>query len=228
MSEWRIALVAEGLTDFIVIEAALKAILPEPFILTLLQPEATRPDLGGGWGGVLKWCREFQSRGAATLESDPTLARFDLFIIHLDADVAGKSYADLAVTARADWGHLPCQRECPPPDNTVEALRAVLCSWLGNVQPTHTTVLCMPAQSTEAWLAAGVYPENATLLADVECTATMESRLGSLPKRTRIKKSGREYRTHVRTLVGNWASVREICSQADVFHCSVLNAIQRT
>jgi hypothetical protein len=54
----------------------------------------------------------------------------------------------------------------------------------------------------------------------------MESRLGSLPKRTRIKKSGREYRIHARTLATNWASVRNICSQADVFHDDVLNAVQ--
>ena len=49
MSELRIALVAEGPTDYVIIEAALKAVLPKPFILTQLQPEATRPDLGQGW-----------------------------------------------------------------------------------------------------------------------------------------------------------------------------------
>ncbi|MEI8208133.1 MAG: hypothetical protein WCG16_02930 [Methylococcales bacterium] len=52
MSELRIALIAEGATDLIIIEAALKAIIKPPFILNLLQPEATRPDIGGGWCGV--------------------------------------------------------------------------------------------------------------------------------------------------------------------------------
>ena len=51
MSELRIALVAEGPTDAIVIEAALKALLPRPFVLTLVQPEETRPKLGAGWRG---------------------------------------------------------------------------------------------------------------------------------------------------------------------------------
>jgi hypothetical protein len=33
---------------------ALKVILtPRSFVLTQLQPEATKPDMGGGWGGVL-------------------------------------------------------------------------------------------------------------------------------------------------------------------------------
>jgi hypothetical protein len=57
MSDLRIGLVAEGKTDQVVIEAALKAILERPFILTLLQPETSDPfgdagPLGGGWGGV--------------------------------------------------------------------------------------------------------------------------------------------------------------------------------
>jgi hypothetical protein len=55
MSDLRIALVAEGPTDYVIIEAALKVFLPQPFILTQLQPEATKPEIGGGWGGVLKW-----------------------------------------------------------------------------------------------------------------------------------------------------------------------------
>ena len=92
MSSPRIVLVAEGLTDLVIIKAALKAILPTPFVLTLLHPEATRPDLGQGWGGVLKWCRAFQARGYASLEDDPTLGFYDWIIIHLDADVADKSY----------------------------------------------------------------------------------------------------------------------------------------
>ncbi len=54
MSELHIALVAEGPTDYEVIHAALKAVLPKPFVMTQLQPEATQPNMGAGWGGVLK------------------------------------------------------------------------------------------------------------------------------------------------------------------------------
>jgi hypothetical protein len=59
MSEWHIGLVAEGDTDQIVIEAALKAILPRAFVLTRLPTEATRGAHGGGWCGVFNWCKEF-------------------------------------------------------------------------------------------------------------------------------------------------------------------------
>ena len=45
MYEPRIALIAEGPTDFIVIEAALKATLQRPFVLNQLQPEPTRPEM---------------------------------------------------------------------------------------------------------------------------------------------------------------------------------------
>lgn len=48
----RIALVAEGTTEFEVIQAALQAILsPRSFVLTKLQPEETKPEMGTGWGG---------------------------------------------------------------------------------------------------------------------------------------------------------------------------------
>lgn len=108
MSDLRVALIAEGPTDAIVIEAALKALLPRPFVMTRLQPEPTRPQLGTGWGGVLRWCLEFASRGHARLEEDPTLPGFDLFVIHTDADVAECSYGDVSpemVTLASITGH---------------------------------------------------------------------------------------------------------------------------
>jgi hypothetical protein len=97
MSNLRVALIAEGETDFLLVEAALKAILPAPFILTLIQPEATQPRLGTGWGGVLRWGRQSQERGFPSLEDDPTLSNFQIFVIHLDADVAEANYADLGL-----------------------------------------------------------------------------------------------------------------------------------
>lgn len=57
MSNPRIALVAEGPTDFVIIEAALKAILQRPFVLNQLQPEPTRPEMGGRLG----WCIQMVS-----------------------------------------------------------------------------------------------------------------------------------------------------------------------
>jgi hypothetical protein len=80
--------------------------------MTLLQPEATRPDLGAGWGGVLKWSREFNSRGFPSFEEGPTPGLYDLFIMHIDADVADFSYADCGseieeAARKGGWGPLP-------------------------------------------------------------------------------------------------------------------------
>ena len=226
MSNPRIALVAEGPTDLVIIEAALKAILPIPFVLTLLQPEATRPDLGRGWGGVLKWCRDFQARGHASLEDDPTLEFYDWVIIHLDADVADKSYADYGPALEQEaqsmgWGILPCSLACPPPAPTVYNLTAVLLSWLGIPETRNKIVLCIPSKSSEAWLAAAVFPGNRNLLQDIECTMNMESRLAQLPKTQRIRKSRREYSRRATTITASWAGLRRICSQADIFHLRV-------
>src|ERR1041384_5394909 len=87
MSDLRIGLVAEGPLDRVTIEAALKAIIPRPFVLTLLQPEPRDPRPTNGWCGVLKWCQQFAARGQASLEVDPTLAGFfDLYVLHVHAD----------------------------------------------------------------------------------------------------------------------------------------------
>ena len=69
----RIALVAEGPTDYEAIQAALKAVLPQPFVMIQLQPEATGGMMGTGWCGVLKWCQAAQQRHPGSLDADPTL-----------------------------------------------------------------------------------------------------------------------------------------------------------
>lgn len=230
MSNLRIALVAEGPTDFLVIEAALKAILPRPFVLQLLQPEATRPDLGNGWGGVLKWCRDGCQRGYGALENDPTLALFDLLIIHLDADVADKSYADCGdeieqAATQHGWEPLPCAVPCPPSQDTVEQLKSVLLSWLGVAEAGDKTVLCIPSKAVESWLAAAVLPDTSALLAGLECTMNLEARLAALPKAQRIKKTRREYLQHAGAVSARWERVCAQCSQAEVFHRHIAAAV---
>ena len=232
MSDLRIALIAEGPTDEIIIKSALKAILPKPFILTLLQPEPTRPDLGGGWGGVLKWCRKFRSRGFVNFEHDPTLGLYDLFILHLDADVAHFSYADISrdieqESQQVGWGALPCCKECPPPETTIINLKPVLLSWLGIGVVGDRTVICIPSKSSETWLAVAAYPNNQALLNSLECVLNMETRLAQLPKGKRIKKCTREYRNYEATVKSKWDVVRRKCSRANTFHHEFGEAVQR-
>ncbi|WP_338413187.1 hypothetical protein [uncultured Sphaerotilus sp.] len=226
----RIALVAEGPTDYEVIQASLKAILPQPFVLTQLQPEATQPQMGAGWGGVLKWCDAASQRHTGSLDTDPLLGDVDLLIIHLDVDVAGSRYDQCGPTVEAmavskGWAALPCARPCPPVDDSVVPLKTTLKSWLGAAQAGQKTVLCLPAQSTGTWLAAATLPPGHSLLAGAQCNPDLEARLGQLAKSQKIKKTVRDYRAFASQVVDNWAAVKALCSQAHAFEQAVLAAI---
>ena len=72
----RIALVAEGPTDAIVIEAALRAVFASrTFVLQQLQPEGSAAfgEMGTGWVGVYRWCRQTATRGGGRLSHDRLL-----------------------------------------------------------------------------------------------------------------------------------------------------------
>lgn len=216
----RIALVAEGQTDRIVVEAALKAVLARPFVLTLLQPEATQPRMGTGWGGVFKWCQAFRLRGMANMASDPTLSHLDLVIVHLDVDVAHKHYADCGpavAQAAQTLQALPCAQTCPPPSDTVAALEQVLLSWLGLSSTGPKCLFCLPSKATEAWLAAAILPNHHHLLNGLECNLNITDALSQLPKALRIKKTAREYTQRAGDVTAKWAQVKTHCTQAVQF-----------
>jgi hypothetical protein len=222
MSELRVALVAEGPTDAIVIQAALKALLPRPFVLTQLQPEPTRPKLGAGWGGVLRWCLDFATRGYARIEDDPTLPGFDLFVIHIDADVAEKRYHDVSdeianLAGQRGWPSLPNVIQCPPPSGSADAMRTCLLAWAGIHKPGPKTVLCVPSKAVEAWLAAATFDGSHALQHGLECNLNIEAQLRALPIAQRIKKTSRDYRVREQTITAAWSAVRQRCTQADRF-----------
>ena len=228
MSDLRVAVVAEGPTDAVLIDAALKAVLPRSFSTVLLQPEATRPAVGTGWCGVFKWCREFAARRTAQLEADPTLPGFDLFVIHVDSDVAECGYGDCGAaieTAARGLPQLPCSRVCPPPADAADEVRTRLMAWLNVTAVGPRTVLCVPSKSVEAWLAAAVLPCTSPLLTGIECSFNVEGRLASLPVKRRIRKTRREYINHAKTITAQWGRVRKLCSQAERFSQEVAAAV---
>jgi len=79
----KIALVSEGITDYVALKAAIESMLEgRSFILTLLQPEAALRSqvqggrsLGGGWKGVHKWCLQSAVRGGGSLSGGPFVHR---------------------------------------------------------------------------------------------------------------------------------------------------------
>jgi len=222
MSDLRVALVAEGPTDGIVIEAALKALLPRPFIITQLMPEPTLQSLGTGWGGVLRWCDDFARRGHLQIEDDPTLPGFDLFVLHLDADVAESSYANVGpevatLATQRGWPALPNRFSCPPSSASTDAVRTCLLSWARLKTLGPRTVLCVPSKAIDAWLVAALFDEGHKLLNDLECKLNLEVQLQALPKNERVKKTSREYRTCEKNVTQAWPVVRQRCSQAERF-----------
>jgi hypothetical protein len=219
----RVAVVAEGPTDKIIIKAVIASVLEgRPFVLTQLQPEESRAfgPLSTGWGGVFRWCRQATARAGGALRSDPLFLTYDLLILHLDADVAGKNYADAGITDEAD--DLPCSRPCPPPDASTNALRKVMLRWIGeNVVPPKT-ILCTPSISTETWVLCALY--HSAVLAiegNLECFPNPDHRLQAQRKTGRLishgKKNVRVYQTRAPEITQAWAQVRARCSEAERF-----------
>ncbi|AVS96512.1 hypothetical protein [Paracidovorax avenae] len=234
-SPLRIALVGEGPTEREVIEAALRHILaPRTFVLTQLQPEATKPDMGTGWGGVLKWCQQQATRSkpnGGPIDEDPTLSNFDCIVIQLDADVATFSYADLrppytdADAVSKGWRPLPCPVHSPPAPLQSDDLHAVLLAWLQPAVPGSKTIVCIPAMNTGAWQAAAKLPDDHALLADLECNLRIEPQMASLPIKLRVDKKKRASRLAAADAVAkHWNSVTAMCTRAQAFEQAMLLA----
>lgn len=235
MSELVIALVAEGKTDRVVIEAALNAILNRPFVLNLLQPETSEPfgaagPHGGGWGGVYRWCQQLVSMQQPITS---TLSRFDMVVLHIDADVAGLKYEDANITNGP--GDLPCECPCPPPSDTVRALYGVMAGWLGlqslSALPPNW-LLCIPSKCTESWVIAGAFSAKAkAILPGIECNLGLETWLSNRPvtEGKLIKGSKKQYVQYLslaNKISANWATICGHCSQAAKFQADVMATIE--
>jgi hypothetical protein len=221
----RIALVSEGITDYVVLNAAIESMLNgRSFILKSLQPEGSvaftgggsAGPLGGGWKGVYKWCLQSAVRGGGHLRGDPLFIGHDLLVLHLDADVAGENLA----------GHLPCEQPCPPPHATTDRLRIVMLSWLGETQTPPQTILCTPSKSTEAWVMAACFPrDKAVSKRRWECHPSPESRLGQQPKSQRFSKSQANYEKRRSELQAGWPAVVAKLSEAARFQTDFTAAV---
>ncbi|WP_306598843.1 hypothetical protein [Geothrix sp. 21YS21S-2] len=232
----RIALVAEGITDYVFLDAAIRAMLGnQSFDLKLLQPEESvaftgggdAGQLGGGWKGVYKWCLQAVQRSEGDFKSDPLFIGYDLLLIHLDADVAGEDPANspkAPIVELADL--LPCEQPCPPPSATTNELRRVLLSWLGETSPPPRTILCTPSKSTEAWVMAIFFPTDREMTRKGwECHPKPENRLGQQPIKVRFSKNFSDYEARNPGIQAGWQSVVARLSEASRFQDEFLAAI---
>ncbi|MDP2982868.1 MAG: hypothetical protein Q8O92_06035 [Candidatus Latescibacter sp.] len=242
MSDLRIGLIAEGETDFIIIQAALKSVLGRRFIIQLLQPESIGnlggfSETGGGWGGVYRKCREFVSM-EFEISKNPSLSGFNLILIHIDADVAGESYPNAGIEDQPNQD-LPCEKPCPPAEDTVQALRSVVMGWLNLVPvaiPKHWA-LCIPSKSIETWLIVALYGQNEPLfMQNIECNKRLEEWLTQRPVHERLvrmkdgkaKKIKSRYLKAVPVVTERWSEVEQRCTQAVRFRIEVLKAVNTT
>ncbi len=229
----RIGLVAEGITDKLVIQAAIENLLGERrFILRLLQPEESLPlelsaptlSQGKGWGGVYLWCEGVRQRNGGRLDGDLLFSGYDILIMHLDADVAGKNYSDCEIKDLT--GDLPFKEKCPPPSATTDRLRSVLLRWLGETSIPAKTVLCTPSKSCETWVIAALFPDDAVMVRKGwECHPKPESRLGTKPKAVRVTKSKAGYEAVQEKISAAWPRLRAELSEAGRFSDDFVSAI---
>jgi hypothetical protein len=236
MSKIRIGLVVEGVTDALVIEAALNRLLTGSlFTLTTLQPETPPCIRGEGWGGIYRWCRQIASTRSKTLLESPVLRQFDLLIMAIDADVAGKTYSSANVLCPV-CNDLPCEKDCPPASDTTTQLVKAVKKWFSPLDIGQGVVICTPSKSIESWVVAALYAETKTDFSDtIECSRDLLQYMHAKPadERLVVRKSGRlrkrknKYRWAQQSIARKWDDVEEFCSEAIAFRRSLEMAVAR-
>lgn len=232
----RIALVAEGITDYEILDAAIEFMLDgRSYVLTLLQPEGSiaftgggnAGPFGGGWKGVYRWCIQAVQRSGGKLSDDPLFLGQDLLLLHLDADVAGEDPSNSTIDSIPELaGILPCEQPCPSPSATTDSLRKIILSWVGEIQTPPKTVLCTPSKSTEAWVMAAFFPNDKEMAKQGwECHPKPENRLGQQSVRKRFAKNQQDYAERKSDFQKFWPSVVAKLSEARRFQDDFIAAI---
>jgi hypothetical protein len=234
-----IATVVEGPTDRLVLEAVLDRLLPgDPAEHRYfpLQPTPTFGATGTGWKGVRRWCRQTWKRSGSSLDrliSGSAGPPFDLLVIHVDADIAYEH--DLQ--QEEDEPVLDVQQPCPPVGATVDKIRQVVKCWLQCYSLPPQIVMAIPAQDTESWTFAGLFPEDDLCdREDYECLRSGRDHpgyrltlqeYGKLLERTsgRIKKHRRDYERVTLNIADAWDTVQRVCTQAERFTQDVLRGV---
>lgn len=217
----RIAVAVEGPTDRIALQAIVAALIPnQDFVLQVVQPEVSAAfasshfgGFGGGWPGVCRWCRQSATEGGGSVLHSTVLCNHDLVIVHVDADVAGMTYASGNIPRPAS-DDLPCEEPCPPASATTNRLRAVVSNWLG-LTDDGPVVLCVPSKSMDSWMVAAVLPDFvAASRTPWEC---VHAPFALLPRALRFPKSQQGYEAKKGQLTSAWPQVSSQLAEASRF-----------
>ena len=172
MCELRVGLIAEGKTDLIMMKAIVKQKFPEENIIyTDISPTDAEllqkiPKAGGfGWKSVYLACRDLDTR----LEMQEAAGlKFDLLMIHLDADVAQSNYSVANIEADDDISEeLPCYEADKDIRENCEKLQQIAMHWIGNDETASIPVWCIPHIDTDLWVAYCFYPDDRERLSEL-------------------------------------------------------------
>lgn len=227
----RLAVVSEGPTDTVVIQAAVSSLLGDQrFVLNQLQPEESLAfgPTGAGWSGVYRWCRQAADQSGGRLRDNTLFSIHDALVLGIDADVGDKTYQSASIVESVQ--DLPCSRPCPPPFDTTDLLRLVLLRWFGESAVPPRIVLCTPSKSIEAWVLAALFPSDPIVrLGNLECRPEVETLLAGKPLEKRLVRAGKKilekYREHAPAIERAWPSVCRLCTEADRFSNDFLTGI---
>ncbi len=228
----RIAMVVEGPTDFIVLDAVISSLLPDREIeLQSLQPEFSAAfqvqpgPTGLGWPGVYRWCAQVTNEAQGRVSDSSLFAFHQILVVQVDADVAGMTYQNGWI--EDPTGDLPCEKPCPPPTATTDALRQVVLRWLGEPVAPLRCVLCTPSKSIETWVMAALFPANKEVAKkNWECRANPESQFATLPKAGRIRKDTEDYRSKRQDILSAWPNVCGKLVEARRFSRELLKQVE--
>ena len=98
-----------------------------------------------------------------------------------------------------------CEKPCPPPSKTTDALREVVLNWLGEPDTPPRVVLSTPSKNIEAWVVAAVWPDNSLVRRpNWECRSNPEDQLAQLPKVRRFEKHEDDYKRKEKEIQNGW------------------------
>jgi len=211
----RVGIVAEGVSDWLVLEAVMRQVHPD-IEFQRLQPEYTLVSkIGYGWRGVKAWCEEYGSRLEEIMKG-VVGKPLHLLVIHADCSMADK---------------VGVERNCPPASDTGDALLEVVSqSWLRWNQSADFVVIATPSKSSDAWVVASLDPVYANL-PDLECDHEAEVELTRRRllrlKNGQVKKSATAYAPLAAKVGERLDHVCSCCSQAHGFRSRFQDAVTR-
>lgn len=230
----KIGTIVEGSTDRLLLKAIVDEICPGEHEYLDLQPADVGESFGergSGWKGVRRFCFDIWQQLSDDVTNFIIDYQLDLLIIHIDADVAVEG--DLQEGLVSVVKDLP--QPCPPITLITANLREVVAKWLNLEradQLPSRIILAIPAQDSENWVFAALFPENELCQNhDYECIHGSTSQqhpaylltlanYGRILRRKegKIKKSRRSYQQILPSVVSAWDKVCAVCSQAQAFN----------